>query len=126
MILLFLVSTNNKKHHSLFRQQYYASTNVNKKLKELKQMHFRFIQFLNLFPLILVFDFACSYLIHFDFMDINIEKFAFKIQFIFPYNSYYNVFRNLTREYFILNKKRRDAMCLTYLGYKSSNYTSKS
>ena len=92
-------------------------------------MHFWFILFLNLFflnPLIFVFDFACSYLIHFAFMNINIEKFAFKIQFVFPNNSYYNMFRNLTGEYFILNKKRRDAMCLTYLGYKSGNYTSKS
>ena len=87
-------------------------------------MHFWFILFLNLVNL--VFDFACSHLIHFAFMNINIEKFAFKIQFVFPYNSYYNMFRNLTGEYFILNKRRRDAMRLTYLGYKSSNYTSKS
>ena len=92
-------------------------------------MHFWFILFLNLFflnPLIFVFDFACSYLIHVAFMSINIEKFDFKIQFDFTYDNYYDIFRNLTGEYFNLKKKRRDALCLTYFGYKSSNYTSKS
>ena len=84
-------------------------------------MHFWFILFLNLFflnPLSFVFDFACSYLIHFAFMNINIEQFACKIQFVFLYNSYYNMFSNLTGEYFILNKKRRDAMCINVWHYR--------
>ena len=42
--------------------------------------------------------------------------------FSFPYNSDNIMFRNLTGEYQILNKKRRAAMCLTYLGYASSRY----